>query len=83
MDAAERLILKEALARLEALDQEIILLHLWEGLSFEAIGVVLGSPRNTVLSRYARAIQRMREYFEAPRPAGSRAASARRQEVRC
>ena len=81
-DATERIILKEALARLDAIDQEIIVLHLWEGLTFEAIGTVLGAPRNTVLSRYARAIQRLREFFDAPKSTPSRARLGEK-EVRC
>jgi RNA polymerase sigma factor (sigma-70 family) len=83
-DATERAILREALARLGALDQEIILLHLWEGLTFEAIAMILDEPRNTVLSRYARAIQRLRDYFDAP--PSTRTSQVVRQggrEVRC
>lgn len=76
-DASERLILEEGMRRLSALDQEIILLHLWEGLTFEAIGLVLEAPRNTVLSRYARAIERLRGFFDAPQIV------RKRQEVRC
>ncbi len=76
-DQSARLMLEEALRRLTALDQEIILLHLWEGLTFEAIADILVMPRNTVLSRYARAIQQLRVFFDVPEQI------KKRQEVRC
>ena len=76
-DQSARLMLEESLRKLDALDQEIILLHLWEGLTFEAISDVLVMPRNTLLSRYARAIRRLREFFDVPDTA------KKRQEVRC
>ena len=84
-DASERLILEEGLRRLSALDQEIMLLHHWEGLTFESIGVVLQAPRNTILSRYARAIERLRGFLGAPAPADAckQRGASKRQEVRC
>jgi RNA polymerase sigma factor (sigma-70 family) len=77
-DYTARVMLAESLERLPAADQEIILLHLWEGQSFEAISEILAMPRNTVLSRYYRAIQQLRAFFGVATPP-----LKKRQEVRC
>ena len=82
-DSSERLALKEALTRLDALDQEIILLHLWEGLTFDAIGLVVSMPRNTVLSRYARAVERLRVFFGASASQRIANGNTNRQEANC
>ncbi|HYF49968.1 MAG TPA: RNA polymerase sigma factor [Planctomycetota bacterium] len=60
-DPAQRLILAEALAALSQPEQETIVLHLWDGLTFEEISEVLDAPRGTILSRYHRAVARLRE----------------------
>jgi RNA polymerase sigma-70 factor (ECF subfamily) len=60
-DPAERLVLKEALQTLDPRHQEIVLLHVWEGLTFAEIAEVLGIPRGTALSSYHRSMARLRE----------------------
>jgi RNA polymerase sigma factor (sigma-70 family) len=65
-DPASRLILEEVLQRLSTDEQEVVLLHLWEGMTFEDISEMLGIPRGTLLSRYHRCIQRLRVHFGEP-----------------
>lgn len=62
-DPASRLLLEEILQSLSTQEQEVVLLHLWEGLTFEDISEMLGVPRGTLLSRYHRCIQRLRVTF--------------------
>ncbi len=45
-------------------DQEILLLHYSDGLTFREIGEVLGAPLHTVKSRHRRALKRMQEEWE-------------------
>jgi RNA polymerase sigma factor (sigma-70 family) len=52
---------REALARLEADDREILLLTSWEGLQPTEIAVALGLPAATVRTRLHRARQRLRQ----------------------
>lgn len=77
-DYTDHVMLAESLERLSVVDQEIILLHLWEGQTFEAIAEILAMPRNTVLSRYYRAIEQLRAFFGVASPP-----IKKRQEVRC
>lgn len=60
-DPAERLVLKEALQTLDPRHQEIVLLHVWEGLTFSEIADVLDIPRGTALSSYHRSMTHLRE----------------------
>jgi len=62
-DPAERLMLEEAFGALDRATQEVVVLHLWEGLTFAEIAGVLHVPRGTVLSRYHRGIQELRWRF--------------------
>ncbi len=46
--------------------REIIVMHLWGGLTFEQIAVVLGSSASTVFRRYGTGLARLREQLRAP-----------------
>lgn len=63
-DPAARLMLEEALAALRVRDQEVVLLHAHEGLTFEEISEVLGLPLGTTLSCYHRSVKRLRELLD-------------------
>ncbi len=63
-DPAERLMLRETLETLAPQHQEIVLLHVWEGLTFSEISEVLKIPRGTALSCYHRSMVRLRERLE-------------------
>ncbi len=52
--------LKKALGQLAPIDQEIILLHQADDLTFNQIGEILGQGLNTVKSRYRRAMLTLR-----------------------
>jgi len=67
-DPAQRLLLEEACARLNPEEQETLLLHCWQGLTFDELAKVLDVPRGTVLSRYRRALQELKAWFGVPEP---------------
>ena len=46
--------------------REIIVMHLWGGLTFEQIADVLGSSASTVFRRYGTGLARLREQLRAP-----------------
>ena len=46
--------------------REIIVMHLWGGLTFEQIADVLGSSASTVFRRYGTGLTRLREQLRAP-----------------
>lgn len=50
-----------AMARLSARDEEVLQLHLWEGLEPREIGEVLGLPSTVVRPRLSRARARLRD----------------------
>ncbi len=65
IDKAEnKKLIEGALAELPPIDREILTLHYFEDMTFEAIGKVLKKPLNTVKSRHRRALGKLREYFE-------------------
>jgi RNA polymerase sigma-70 factor (ECF subfamily) len=55
------LCVRDAVARLEAIDREVLLLREYEQLSYEEIAAVLHLPVNTVRSRLFRARLALRE----------------------
>lgn len=63
LDAQERLLLQDALAVLGEEERRIVLLHT-AGLKHREIGQALGLPLATVLSKYHRALKKMRAYME-------------------
>ena len=60
LDDESRCELREALARMAGNHREVILLHTWEGLDYEAIAARLGIPIGTVRSRLNRAREALR-----------------------
>jgi RNA polymerase sigma-70 factor (ECF subfamily) len=68
---AARNALEEALSRLSGRDEEILQLHLWEGLESREIAEVLGLPAAVVRPRLSRARARLRDLLgNEPVPAG-------------
>jgi RNA polymerase sigma factor (sigma-70 family) len=63
LDAQERLLLQDALAILGDEERRIVLLHT-AGLKHRETGEALGLPLATVLSKYHRALKKMRAYME-------------------
>lgn len=61
-----RLALRDAVARLERMDREMVLLREFEELSYAEIATVLGIPVNTVRSRLFRARVALQEVLTAP-----------------
>jgi RNA polymerase sigma-70 factor, ECF subfamily len=55
--------LRGALESLRTDDQEVLLLHYWEGLDAPALGVVLGVTSGAAATRLSRAATRLREAF--------------------
>lgn len=60
------LALRDAVARLERMDREMVLLREYEALSYAEISEVLGVPVNTVRSRLFRARLALREVLTSP-----------------
>lgn len=61
-----------ALAHLPAETREIIVAHLWGGLTFEQIAQAVGSSAATCYRRYAAGIETLRQKLGAERPAHSK-----------
>ncbi|MGE3821344.1 MAG: RNA polymerase sigma factor [Isosphaeraceae bacterium] len=69
--AERREIVHEALARLDALDREILAFRYFDGLNFAQIGLIVGLSQNAVTKRAIRATVRLRELIPAAfRPPG-------------
>ena len=67
MDSGDsELILRQAVAKLEKLDREILLLREFEQLSYAEIAGLLKLPTNTVRSRLFRARLALRDLLTAP-----------------
>jgi|SRR5579859_5378517 len=66
--AHAEVMLRQALAKLQAIEREIVLLREFEQLSYAEIAAVLRLPINTVRSRLFRARMTLRELFGAPVP---------------
>ena len=64
LDADERALLQGALASLADEERRIVLLHAVTGLKHRETGEALGLPLATVLSKYHRALKKMRAYME-------------------
>jgi RNA polymerase sigma-70 factor (ECF subfamily) len=52
-----------ALRRLPEAQREVLVLHVWGGLSFPQVGAALSIPANTAASRYRYALARLREHL--------------------
>jgi RNA polymerase sigma-70 factor (ECF subfamily) len=57
-------IVREALARLDADDREIVELKVFGGLTFAEIGHTVARPAATVATRYRRALESLRPWVE-------------------
>ena len=55
---------RAALQRLPAEQAEVIVLKIWEAMTFAEIAVVLGESQNTVASRYRYAIEKLTRILE-------------------
>ena len=64
LDADERTLLQQALAGLGEEERRIVLLHAVTGMKHREIAVLLELPLPTVLSKYHRALKKMRAYLE-------------------
>ena len=64
LDADERALLQGALASLTDEEQRIVLLHAVTGLKHREIAALLELPLPTVLSKYHRALKKMRSFLE-------------------
>ena len=60
----ERVLLQTALAALEDRERQVVLLHAVTGLKHREIAALLALPLATVLSKYHRALKKMRAYLE-------------------
>lgn len=70
-EVVHRADLTAAMARLSARDEEVLQLHLWEGLEPREIGEVLGLPGTVVRPRLSRAKARLRDLLgNDPLPSG-------------
>jgi RNA polymerase sigma-70 factor, ECF subfamily len=56
--------LREALDRLPSDQQDAVILHVFEGLTFRETAEVLGIPQDTAASRYRYALEKLRELLE-------------------
>lgn len=64
-DHAARVALTIELMRVPEEQRQVLVLHLWGGLSFEEIGSVMNISANTAASRYRYALQRLRVAMNA------------------
>lgn len=60
----DRLTLQTALAALDDAERQVVLLHASSGLKHREIAALLGLPLSTVLSKYQRALKKMRALLE-------------------
>ena len=64
LDADERALLQGALANLSDEERRVVLLHAVTGMKHREIAALLELPLPTVLSKYHRALKKMRAYLE-------------------
>ena len=64
LDADERALLQGALASLTDEERRVVLLHAVTGLKYREIAALLELPLPTVLSKYHRALKKMRSFLE-------------------
>jgi RNA polymerase sigma factor (sigma-70 family) len=73
--------LRDALGSLRNDDQEVLLLHYWEGLDAPALGVVLGISAGAAATRLSRAAARLREVFAEIPESGDKESLERTRRV--
>jgi len=64
LDEADRITLRDLLLLLSPEEQQVVLLHALSGLRHREIAELLGSPLTTVLSRYSRAIKKLKTQWK-------------------
>ena len=64
LDADERILLQQALGSLAEEERRIVLLHAVTGMKHREIAALLELPLPTVLSKYHRALKKMRSFLE-------------------
>lgn len=62
--AEQRMTLQAVLQSMNSQEQQIVMLHAVEGMKNREIAAILQLPLNTVLSKYHRAIKKLRKYLE-------------------
>jgi RNA polymerase sigma-70 factor (ECF subfamily) len=65
-DPADRLTVEAALRELPAEQREVVLMKVYEGMTFEEIAAETGVPLNTAASRYRYALDKLRRQLSAP-----------------
>jgi RNA polymerase sigma-70 factor (ECF subfamily) len=65
-DGDDRMAIEAALRELPIEQREVVVLKVYEGLTFKEIAEVTGAPLNTVASRYRYALDRLRSTFQVP-----------------
>ena len=63
-DTVARIMLETALSILDADERQIVILHAMTGLKHREIAEIIDAPTGTVLSRYNRALKKMRKELE-------------------
>ena len=56
---------RECVDRLEEIDQDIIILHIWMGMTLAEIAEMLGKPEGTIKSRFSRAKRKLEVMLKA------------------
>lgn len=64
LDAENRLLLQQLLATLGDEERQILMLHSLTGLRHREIAALLSMPLSTVLSKYSRAVKRLRQALQ-------------------
>jgi RNA polymerase sigma-70 factor (ECF subfamily) len=67
-DHAANVTLKSELMQISLEQRQVLVMHVWGGLSFEEIGKVLDISANTSASRYRYAIQKLRDRMQPQGP---------------
>ncbi len=62
--AEDRIVLQHALSRLSAQERQIVMLHAASGLKHREIAALLELPLSTVLSKYRRALEKLKTQLE-------------------
>jgi len=64
MDFEARQLVQRSLEKLPASQSEVVVLKIWEGMTFAEIADVLGESPNTAASRYRYALAKLSQYLE-------------------
>jgi RNA polymerase sigma-70 factor (ECF subfamily) len=59
------LAVEQAMATLPSEQREVVVLHIWGGLTFQEVAGVLAIPANTAASRYRYALSKLRETMKS------------------